>query len=93
MPVKKSMDAALTKDQREQWLESLNFLAQQMIQQEGPDRAGVIWHRLISRLNATGLNLPSPVPTPSPTTFWNTSPGALPMAMRMPLSRRRWVTE
>jgi pyruvate dehydrogenase E1 component len=49
---------------QEQWLASLGFLVDQMIRQGGSDRAAVTWHRLVARLNAQGLGLPSPVSTP-----------------------------
>ena len=48
----------------EQWLESLAFLADQMARQQGTDRAAMTWHRLVARLNARGLDLPSPISTP-----------------------------
>jgi pyruvate dehydrogenase E1 component len=47
-----------------QWLDSMAFLMEQMVRQSGGDRAAVTWHRLVARLNAQGLKLPSPVSTP-----------------------------
>jgi pyruvate dehydrogenase E1 component len=48
----------------EQWMESVRFLVEQMIRRQGMDRAALTWHRWLARLNASGLNLPSPVSTP-----------------------------
>ncbi len=56
--------SAAEEHSREQWQESLTFLLDQMIRQQGLDRASVTWHRLIGRLKAGGLELPAPVSTP-----------------------------
>jgi len=49
---------------RQRWLESLEFLIAQMARERGSEQTPLLWHDLVNRLRANGVDIAAPITTP-----------------------------